>query len=144
MKYCTKCKQMKDISEFASDRSREDGKSAYCKLCDNIKVRAYYHRNKERIIAKRGANPDNQRDKTYKHLYGITVDEYEAMLASQNGVCAVCGRPPGIRRLCVDHNHRTGAVRGLLCKECNTSLGNTNDDISILQKLINYLVERSI
>jgi len=139
MKKCNKCGEIKNLSDFASDRSREDGKSYYCKTCDNKKVRNYYHRNKERIIRKRKENPDYERDKQYKSRYGITVIEYENILSCQNGVCAVCGKPPDKRRLCIDHDHKTGAVRGLLCRECNTSLGNTNDDIGILQKLINYL-----
>ena len=53
---------------------------------------------------------------------GVTDDEYEGMLAEQGGVCAICGSPPKSRRLHVDHDHRTGAVRGLLCFRCNRAL----------------------
>ena len=138
-KVCHKCNTIKNMDFFASDRSRPDGKSHFCKECDNKKVRAYYHRNKEIITKKRHDNPDDQRNKQYKCLYGITVSEYDELLHKQKGVCAVCGRPPGARRLCVDHSHTNGKVRGLLCKECNTSLGNVNDNIGILRKLIEYL-----
>ena len=53
---------------------------------------------------------------------GVTDDTYEGMLAEQGGVCAICGAPPKSRRLHVDHDHRTGAVRGLLCFHCNRAL----------------------
>ena len=53
---------------------------------------------------------------------GVTDDEYEGMLAEQGGVCAICGSPPKSRRLHVDHDHRTGAVRGLLCFRCYRAL----------------------
>ena len=53
---------------------------------------------------------------------GVGDDEYEWMLAEQGGVCAICGSPPKSRRLHVDHDHRTGAVRGLLCFRCNRAL----------------------
>jgi hypothetical protein len=53
---------------------------------------------------------------------GITDDAYEQLLAEQEGGCAICGNPPKTRRLSVDHNHRTGKVRGLLCFRCNRGL----------------------
>jgi len=52
----------------------------------------------------------------------VSDDEYEGMLAEQGGVCAICGNPPKVKRLHVDHDHRTGAVRGLLCFRCNRAL----------------------
>ncbi len=53
---------------------------------------------------------------------GMDADLYDSLLASQDGVCAICGNPPKKRRLSVDHNHRTGQVRGLLCFRCNRQL----------------------
>jgi Recombination endonuclease VII len=53
---------------------------------------------------------------------GVTDDEYQRLLTFQGGVCAICGNPPKNRRLSVDHNHRTGKVRGLLCFRCNRAL----------------------
>lgn len=55
---------------------------------------------------------------------GVTDAEYAAMLARQRGGCAICGTTPKTRRLNVDHDHRTGAVRGLLCHRCNRALPN--------------------
>ena len=67
--------------------------------------------------------------KSLSYKYGITIEDYELMLAAQGGVCAICHQPETsaqagrIRRLAVDHNHETGAVRGLLCSACNTAAG---------------------
>jgi hypothetical protein len=78
--------------------------------------------------ARRGADPaltsERQRNQDYKKKYGITLDEYEAMLAAQGGVCKLCGRPPKTRRLAVDHDHKNGRVRGLLCYRCNRAIPN--------------------
>jgi hypothetical protein len=92
---------------------------------------AEYHRNK-----------DKYRDTYMKRVYGISLEEYDAMLVEQQGVCYVCNCPDrGGKRLAVDHNHNTGAVRKLLCTNCNTVLGLINEDIIIMNKLINYIEE---
>ena len=72
-----------------------------------------------------------------KCRYGLLPGDYESMLDMQDGRCAVCGR--GDRRLCIDHNHVTGVVRGLLCFGCNTSIGLLNDSPDLLQAAIDYL-----
>lgn len=71
-------------------------------------------------------------------LYGLTVEEYNLLLLSQNGKCAVCGYGQE-ESLCIDHNHKTDKIRGLLCHRCNRVLGSVYDDPVILQKLIKYL-----
>lgn len=78
-----------------------------------------------------------------KQQYGIGIFEYRVMYESQNGKCAVCGderEPNGKNGLVVDHCHSEGHVRKLLCPLCNKGLGNFRDDISLLQKAIDYLV----
>ena len=75
-----------------------------------------------------------------KAVYGITGDEYERLLAFQGGVCAICQRPSKVRRLAVDHDHTTGAVRGLLCRHCNYELlGWAKDDMAVFARAIQYL-----
>ena len=64
----------------------------------------------------------DERNRRYKRLYGITVEEYDIILVFQGGVCALCGAPPKTMRLAVDHDHKTGIVRGLLCGLCNRGL----------------------
>lgn len=70
--------------------------------------------------------------------YGITVDEYDTMVKEQDGKCAICGKIPE-NWLVVDHNHLTGKVRKLLCPLCNIVLGQANDNIDLLNKMIEYL-----
>lgn len=80
------------------------------------------------------------REREYFKKYGITVPEYEAMLAKQGGKCAICdGDCRTGQRLSVDHDHVTGAVRGILCKRCNTGLGYFNDRPELLVRASGYL-----
>jgi Recombination endonuclease VII len=71
--------------------------------------------------------------------YGITPEDYEAMLVHQNGLCALCGTAPTKIALAVDHDHVTGRVRGLLCSPCNRCLGRVADNEERLKGLIAYL-----
>jgi hypothetical protein len=94
------------------------------------KTREYFHQNKDRAI-----------EQKLKHNYGITKTDYEKLLVSQGGKCAGCGVLQGTKskRLYVDHCHRTGKIRGLLCAKCNFVLGHANDDEQILLRLAEYL-----
>lgn len=71
--------------------------------------------------------------------YGLSPEQYDAIFAAQGGRCAVCGRPPKKNRLSVDHDHRTGRVRGLLCFRCNYGIGWFQDDLERLRKVSTYL-----
>jgi len=77
--------------------------------------------------------------------YGLTAEQYAAMLEAQNHRCAICREPETAQRngqtkmLGVDHNHATGAVRGLLCLRCNTALGLLLDDTARLRAALAYL-----
>jgi len=83
-----------------------------------------------------------------KRSYGITLEEYNALLESQGGVCAICKcketiidrRTGEVRKLAVDHCHETKKVRGLLCRRCNMVLGGVADSIDLLKRIINYLI----
>lgn len=76
-----------------------------------------------------------------KAKYGITVEDYEQMLEEQQGVCAICRCAPSgrFRRLSVDHDHKTGKVRGLLCDPCNRILGMVQDRVEHLDSFVAYL-----
>lgn len=80
-----------------------------------------------------------------KVLYGITPEQYDQMFREQGGLCAICGlegkKTLATQRfaLHVDHDHKTGKVRGLLCHNCNTILGNAGDSPDVLVKAIAYL-----
>lgn len=77
-----------------------------------------------------------------KSEYGITAKQYDDILASQKGVCAICGQPEKVtsfKRLAIDHCHESNKIRGLLCYRCNTALGKFEDNTSLLEKAITYL-----
>jgi len=84
-------------------------------------------------------NKDKYRDSYMKRVYGISLNEYNEMIEVQQNKCFVCRNSPGVKSLAVDHCHTSGKVRKLLCHKCNTALGNVDEDITILKKLIDYL-----
>ena len=77
-----------------------------------------------------------RRQRDYEQKYNVTVTEYDEMVTIQNSQCGICGKdkPGGVGRWAIDHNHKTGAVRGLLCQKCNTGGGLFNDDPGLLRK----------
>lgn len=95
--------------------------------------------------AHRDANPALYREKELQKKFNIGSSEYEAMLASQDGVCDICKKPENavIRgktiHLSVDHDHTTGKIRGLLCGHCNHAIGKFDDDVSLLESAASYL-----
>lgn len=103
------------------------------------------HKEKTRLRNKQYKKTRNYKSATLKHAYGITADEYDAMLEKQGRVCAVCLLPESVTRegktkaLAVDHCHVTGAVRGLLCQRCNQALGLLKDDASTITRLLSYI-----
>lgn len=85
-----------------------------------------------------------RREHQTTYLYGLPFEQYEKMLEGQGGVCAICGSPPSLlrrneRRLSVDHDHRTNAIRGLLCQKCNRAIGLLGDDAGVIRKAAAYL-----
>lgn len=79
-----------------------------------------------------------------QETYGISHEEYDELLAAQGGTCAICGRTPRYN-LDVDHDHRTGLIRGLLCKMCNRHLlPSVRDDPDVLDAAAHYLIQAAI
>lgn len=109
--------------------------------------RAYWKNPEKHIARRREHYLANRSDALQKRRayglsrYGITVEQYDAMLAAQNGVCAICFNATGEKkyRLSVDHDHTTGRVRGLLCGGCNVTLGHMKDDPQLLYQAMDYL-----
>lgn len=86
--------------------------------------------------------PEKKRDQNLRAKYGISLDEYEQLLARQGGDCALCGLPEEENRhgvLWVDHDHETGEIRGLLCLWCNTAIGQLGDSAEGLERALEYL-----
>lgn len=138
MKTCSKCPFSGPLEDFPPDVRRKDGRQPYCRRCDNKASSARYEKNKEQ------AKRDMWRY-DLKRLYNMTPDQYNSMLEQQNYCCALCGNTEpgyGSTRFSVDHNHKTGKVRGLLCKGCNLGLGKFKDDSLLLRLAVVYLEER--
>lgn len=121
--------------------------------------KAYYVANRAKIRARQsGYKPpvkpsENSKllDIYYRSRYKISYADYVAILEKQKNVCAICGKTETqiyaktgkVKRLTVDHCHNTGKVRGLLCMMCNTAIGKLNDDVSLVEKALNYLKEHA-
>jgi hypothetical protein len=103
------------------------------------RARGYRSRDPEKARAyarqRYAKNPEKHRAVQRKFKYGLTSEEFEALAKSQNYRCAICETP----ELHVDHDHGTGAVRGLLCGPCNRMLGCAKDDPDVLERAIEYL-----
>ena len=94
-----------------------------------------------------GRYKEQQETWRLKNKYGITRDDYNKLLKDQDGTCRICKKAGQHFRqgkplpLCVDHNHETGKVRGLLCLNCNSGMGKLGDSIELLKEVIKYLEE---
>ena len=109
--------------------------------------------NRKRVSTWAKNNPEKykklQRNSHLKRKYNISIEEYDAMFATQNGLCAICQNPEkgnvgnsdSIISLAVDHCHETGKIRELLCMDCNQILGRFNDDPARFEKAAEYLVK---
>lgn len=132
-KECKHCKQILPIESFNCATIKK-GKIYYSSSCR--KCRYEY-------IEKPGrAKSRFYRKRNLKLSYGITLDVYDQMESLQNKKCRICGYEINDGEvLCVDHNHATGKIRGLLCNNCNTGLGMFKDNPDVLLSAINYLKE---
>lgn len=106
----------------------------------------YYEKNRERECAKqreyRERNKDKNRERQRKYRieqYGISLMDYGCMLLLQDNSCALCFEVFGAERPHIDHDHKSGEVRGLLCRRCNQGLGQLQDDPAILARAIEYV-----
>ena len=165
-KTCPDCTLPKDTSLF---NKKLDGFSTYCKECTSKRKKLWkkpsVEQNKASRLRYRDRNPGhyyqlrrrwtNQYRKNHPEMYkvldlkatlkeyGLSIEEFQEMERKQDYVCAICRKPNMIKdeeiRLCVDHNHTTGEVRGLLCNACNALLGMAKDNVETLLSSIEYL-----
>lgn len=112
------------------------------------KTRIWQAKNARRVKARRRVWLRENRDKTraqrLRFHYGITPNEYDALLKRQRGVCAVCHRPPDERFFCIDHDHKTGRVRGLLHRRCNLLVGQLERHRGSIRALLAYVKWRGL
>lgn len=135
---CPTCKEMKNLEGgFYRNKASRTGYSSHCVICMNEAGRSadgkafkkkYYRRDK--LIV---------RDRMLRTKFGISLDEYNRKLTDQNGICAICSGVNSDRSLAVDHNHKTGQVRGLLCSRCNAAIGFLQEDTDRALKAIDYI-----
>lgn len=141
-KTCTLCHETKPLSEFFWSRSRKLQKPyrhSRCKDCRRAQCRAWSRTEGGRAVKRNGI---------LRREYRLSPSEFDALLKAQGGACAICRFPEtkihrdgSVTRLSVDHDHETGAVRGLLCSGCNVGLGSFADDPEALRAAVDY-VER--
>jgi hypothetical protein len=112
-KTCSKCGEIKSASQFYPDKGMRNKIGSYCKDCARI-----------------------NRRKIHLKSYGLTPSDYQEMHLAQNGKCAICG---SFEFLHIDHCHKTGQVRGLLCNTCNKGIGHLQDSVVVMGKAIAYL-----
>lgn len=135
-------------------RPRKGSRGPKVKRCDDCQ-RKYQAEATAQHRAKIGSEERSRRNISYKtsaagtdaqlrYKYGISLAEYDQLLAEQNNGCAICAKTPeqNGRRLAVDHNHETGEVRGLLCSPCNQGIGLLQDNPAVVSKAAAYLMER--
>jgi hypothetical protein len=160
-KTCKDCQKNKPTSEFYLT-GRNHTPSGRCKVCerklkhDRRLANLDYCRARDRKAAARWrlSHPySTDAEKLYyknyhrkAHLrinYGLTYDDFLAMIEKQDGICPICKQAPSEhkwgRKWNVDHDHATGKVRGLLCRKCNLALGHFDDSIERMQAAIDYL-----
>lgn len=123
---CCKCKVEKPISQFKKSKRFAIGYGYVCKEC---------HRKQSKLSS-------------IERNFGISITKFKSMEKAQGGTCAICGKKESRRRrgtvvrLAIDHNHKTGEIRGLLCTRCNTAIGLFDDCPKLLKKAIAYLEQR--
>jgi hypothetical protein len=138
---CKNCNVEQPSENFSIQRFKKDGSPSYrsrCKKCISDQNLDIYH-NK--------GGKEKQKKRSFKHnlkRYNITPDDYFNLLEKQNNKCAICKTNKSHRsdvsyNLFVDHDHKTGKVRGLLCHHCNAGLGHFMDNTDFLKSSIEYL-----
>ena len=141
MKTCARCKRELPVGQFSKDKSRNHGLAIYCKQCSH----ELYEANKKRIS-----------QRAFMRLYGVGLLYKNFILAAQGWKCPICGKTlePNSSDACLEHNHRTGKIRGVLCRACNGYIGRFGDNIigvskgiiannknELLPKAYDYLLE---
>jgi hypothetical protein len=124
---CPACGESDIANFYVDEKGRRTNK--HCRECHKAQCKDRWH-----------AKPELDRQASRSYKYGITADDFKQMFETQQGKCAICNEEPKTKRgLHVDHDHETGKVRGLLCHGCNVALGSFKEDVTLLNKAIEYL-----
>jgi len=152
---CSQCKVAKPESDFTVCRRNKSGRENRCRNCLYAMLRERFDKYPEHVREIKRASDRRRRklpgfkrkakNQNLRSKYGLTIEQYELMLAERDGKCDICGRKPDYD-LHVDHDHeseRLGCivVRGLLCAACNSLLGKVREDDGLIQAVRNYLIK---
>lgn len=161
-KVCSKCTRNLPLDKFCAKNRGKFGRESYCRECGAGASREWYSRNKDRVAVRtkeynkrnreriRGiANkyhkkfPDKRpkwaRTAYIKREYGIKDEQYKQLLQSQYGICAICCLLSPNGHFDIDHCHKSGKIRGLLCRKCNTGIGLLGENVENLTRAIEYI-----
>jgi hypothetical protein len=161
VKHCKICGELKPLSGFYRMAGMRDGHRNDCKVCNladkrrrymsdpakyKAMVRRWQKANADHVNAYQRdlrARPEQkrkQRDAYYRRTFGISADDFDALLEAQGGVCAICAcAPEREASFHLDHDHVTGDIRGVLCLSCNQGVGQFQDDPELLERAAAYV-----
>jgi len=142
---CRKCKRTLHVSHFYKSTRTKDGLDTHCKDCQKSYVVAWQRKNKDKFNNYQREWRDANKERTaeiakYSRIfrkYGITREEYDSLMEQTH--CTICNADLADRKPALDHCHTTGAIRGVLCNQCNVGLGFFQDSPEILKKAADYL-----
>ncbi len=134
-KRCSYCTATKPADAFPRSVNARDGLYGHCRECCSSLGRERTERYKADDL---GGWQKRRADAVRKYRHGITGDEYALLAEAQEFCCAICAQP---EELCVDHDHKTGEIRGLLCKKCNSGIGLLGDDPARVATALTYLLK---
>lgn len=158
MKICAKCGVEKPLCEFPQrDKTgavfnqcvicrREAHRKAVAKYRKTERGRAYLKKKRKKKRKKYAATPRciiKMREYALRYKFNISIDEYNSILKKQDNKCAICNMSETQRNLAVDHCHKTGKIRGLLCNRCNKGIGLFSDNTTRLTAAIAYIEKHS-
>ena len=144
MKKCSRCASEKPLSEFYQQKKTSGVRvpMSHCKVCHRYDMKA---RTDALSPSGKEAYLLQMRARQLKRIFGLTVEQYDAMKLAQGACCKICRRPETsvyksgkVRSLAVDHDHKTGEIRGLLCWKCNTRMGYFEKN-ELMLALVTYL-----
>lgn len=134
-KVCRGCGEEKKEEEFFKDKYT--GRRPRCKICTRHQNDEWRSRNPKRLkeLERRNNHRTNLRNR-----FGLSEEQFDALLSAYGRACNICGgEETRDRRLCLDHDHDTGRIRGFLCCRCNLMLGRFRDDPSLFERAAKYL-----
>jgi hypothetical protein len=132
VKKCYSCRLEQLESNYYKSSEKKDGLQNECKACNTSRKKSWHQTDSGK------ASSANTK---LKRRYGITLSEYESMVLEVGSKCEICGDTKSYlnHKLCIDHDHNTGNIRGVLCKACNLAVGNLKDSPELALKTFEYL-----